>query len=62
MFSLMAQYTPFGNIENFEELKRKITKREYQKVLSCLFELDDDEYFIQELSSSSEEYIPKWDY
>ena len=26
-FSLMGQYTPFGKIENFKELQRKITKR-----------------------------------
>ena len=32
-FSLMAQYTPFGETENFKELQRKITPREYSRVL-----------------------------
>ena len=61
-FSLMAQYTPFGDIENYKELNRKITSKEYNKVLSHLFELSGDEYFIQELSSSGEQYIPSWDF
>ena len=32
--SLMAQYTPCGEIENIPELQRRITEREYEKVLS----------------------------
>ncbi len=61
-FSLMAQYTPFGDIENYPELKRPITAREYNiacdKLLSCGF----DECFIQERSSSSKKFIPDWDF
>ncbi len=60
--SLMAQYTPFGEIENFPELKRKITNREYQKVLDKVYELKYENVFIQDTSSSSARYIPKWDY
>lgn len=61
-FSLMAQYTPFGDIENYPELKRPITAREYRvacdKLLSCGF----DECFIQERSSASTKFIPRWDF
>ncbi len=60
--SLMSQYTPFGEIENFPELKRKITNREYQKVLDKVYELKYENVFIQDISSSSVRYIPKWDY
>lgn len=60
--SLMSQYTPFGEIENFPELKRKITNREYQKVLDKVYELKYEKVFIQDTSSSSVGYIPKWDY
>ncbi|MBQ2717534.1 MAG: radical SAM protein [Clostridia bacterium] len=60
--SLMAQYTPFGEIENLPELKRKITNREYQKVLDKVYELKYENVFIQDTSSSSVGYIPKWDY
>ena len=59
--SLMAQYTPCQNCESIPELNRKITKREYDKVLHKLFELELDG-FAQELSSASKDYIPKWDY
>ena len=62
MFSLMGQYTPLGDIKNFKELSRKITKSEYDRVLQSLYSLDEDECFIQDLSSASEKYVPSWDY
>ncbi len=61
-FSLMGQYTPLGNIKNFKELNRKITKAEYDRVLKALCDLDDKQCFIQELSSASENYVPSWDF
>ena len=60
--SLMGQYTPFGNIEDFPELKRPITKREYQRVYEHLLSLGITDYFAQELGSASESFIPKWDF
>lgn len=61
--SLMSQYTPFGEIEKYPELKRKITKREYDKVLSYLFTCKNlTNCFLQELSSAEEKFIPKWDF
>ena len=61
-FSLMSQYTPFGDIGKFPELKRKITKKEYQRALNAITEYNITDCFIQDLSSSKEEYIPSWDY
>ncbi|MGN0818849.1 MAG: radical SAM protein [Christensenellaceae bacterium] len=60
--SLMSQYTPFGEIDNFPELKRPITKREYNKVFEKLCELDFQNVFLQDDSSSSQKYIPDWDF
>ena len=60
--SLMGQYTPFGKIENFPELSRKITPREYDAVVDFAIEQKIERLLIQELSSSGEEYIPVWDY
>jgi putative pyruvate formate lyase activating enzyme len=60
--SLMSQYTPFGDISKFPELNRKITKREYNKVLDKLFSLDIKNCYIQEISSSDTNFIPKWDF
>ena len=60
--SLMAQYTPFGNIEKFPELSRRITKREYQVAYEELLRLGIKDYFLQELGSAKESFIPKWDF
>jgi putative pyruvate formate lyase activating enzyme len=60
--SLMSQYTPYGDIKNFPELNRKITKREYEKVSNKMFELDITNCFLQEKSSSDTKFIPKWDF
>ena len=59
--SLMGQYTPQGKACEHHKLSRKITKREYQKVLSHLLDLEIDGYS-QQLTSATEEYIPDWDY
>lgn len=61
-FSLMAQYTPFGEISDYPELKRKITKREYGLVCDKLFELNIKNAIIQQRESASETYIPTWDF
>lgn len=61
-FSLMSQYTPFGEIENFKELQRKITKREYEKVLAAVEERGLKNVFLQERESATQNYIPEWDY
>lgn len=60
--SLMSQYTPFGNIEKLPELKRGITKREYDIALSIIEELGYENVFTQDFSSQSTKYIPCWDY
>lgn len=60
--NIMSQYTPFGDIENFPELKRKITKREYDSVIEYALSLGIKNAFYQEYESAGEEYIPKWDY
>ena len=61
-FSLMGQYTPFGDIENYKELGRRITAREYKKVLSAVEEYGLKNVFLQDLDSSETTYIPKWDF
>lgn len=61
-FSLMSQYTPFGDIDAFPELKRRITKREYQKVVDFILLQNSEKVFLQELASSDKKYIPDWDY
>jgi putative pyruvate formate lyase activating enzyme len=60
--SLMSQYTPFGDIQNYKELQRKITAREYNKVLAAVEEYGLKKVFLQDKESSGEAFIPKWDY
>jgi putative pyruvate formate lyase activating enzyme len=60
--SLMSQYTPFGEIEKFPELSRKVTRREYDSVLSYAFELGIENVFAQEREASDKKYIPDWDF
>ncbi len=62
VLSLMSQYTPFGNIKQFPEINRKITKREYDKVLHFAESTNIDMIYTQKLLSSSEEYIPSFDF
>lgn len=60
--NVMSQYTPFGKIDNFPELARKITKREYETVIDYALSLGIEKMFYQKFSSASKEYIPEWDF
>ena len=61
-FSLMSQYTPYGDITDFKELNRKITKREYERVLDAVRAANLENVFLQDFESATEEFIPQWDY
>ena len=58
--SLMSQYIPSGAIAAFPELQRRVTPREYERVLRAAEELG-LEGFMQEPSSASEDYVPDFD-
>lgn len=60
--SLMSQYTPCGDIENFPELQRKITAREYRRVLEEVNNLGITRVFLQDKSSAQSSFIPEWDF
>lgn len=57
--SLMAQYVPCGKAEQFPELSRRVTKREYEKVQRHLFSLSLDGY-IQEQEAAKKDFIPSF--
>lgn len=59
--SLMAQYIPCGELKDFPELRRKITKREYEKVVDYAERQGLERVFVQERSAASEKYIPPFD-
>ena len=58
--SIMNQYTPFGDLENFPELKRSLTEEEYEEVVNYAIELGVENGFIQEGETSSESFIPEF--
>ena len=56
-FSLMSQYIPCG--ENLPKpLQRKITRREYEKVVDHIVNLGLENVFLQDIASASKSYIP----
>ncbi|RKD33371.1 radical SAM protein [Lacrimispora algidixylanolytica] len=59
--SLMSQYTPFFHSKDFQEINRRITTYEYNKVLDEAIRLGLDSGFMQEKSSAKEEYTPHFD-
>lgn len=61
--SLMNQYTPFERIRaEYPEICRKVTKREYGKLLDYVMELDVERAFFQEGETAEESFIPAFDY
>lgn len=60
--SLMAQYTPCNDLSAVPELSRKITDREYNKVVDYALNLGMDKIFIQSRESADEKFIPDFDF
>ncbi|MBQ8304906.1 MAG: radical SAM protein [Blautia sp.] len=60
--SLMNQYTPVIRQERYPELNRRLTKREYQKVLSHALSIGITNGFFQEGTTAEESFIPAFDY
>ena len=56
--SIMNQYTPMEQIKNHPLLSRKVTKREYQKVVDYALSLGWENGFIQEGETAKESFIP----
>lgn len=60
--SLMAQYIPCTNLENYKEINRMVTQREYDKVVDYAISKGMEKLFVQELSSADDKYIPLFDF
>ena len=56
--SIMNQYTPMEQIKNHPLLSRKVTKREYSKVVDYALSLGWENAFIQEGETAKESFIP----
>lgn len=58
LLSIMSQYTPFYQANNYPEINRRITTYEYNKVIDEAVRLGLTHGFMQEKSSAKEEYTP----
>lgn len=56
--SIMSQYTPLTNNEKYPELNRRITVREYNKVVDYAIELGITGGFFQDMDVAEDSFIP----
>lgn len=56
--SIMSQYTPFGNLENYPELLNKVKFSDYEKLIDYAVKIGVCNAFIQEGEAASESFIP----
>ena len=59
--SLMNQYTPLPGMEKWPEINRKVTRREYDRLLDYAVELGVENGFIQEGGTAEESFSPACD-
>lgn len=59
--SLMSQYYPMHRAKEYKEISRRLTKREYQKVVNFVLESGLDYGYIQDLDSATDEFTPNFD-
>lgn len=55
----MNQYTPIRKLEE-KELNRKVTSKEYDELIDYAYELGIRNCFVQEATSQSKSFIPKF--
>ncbi|MBQ7202657.1 MAG: radical SAM protein [Eubacterium sp.] len=60
--SLMAQYTPCGDLSEYPEIDRRLTKREYEKVINHALSTGYERIFVQETESADKKFIPAFDF
>ena len=56
--SIMNQFTPTKTLENYPEINRKVTKREYETLIDYALSLGIEHAFIQEGETAQESFIP----
>jgi len=59
--SLMHQFTPFERLERYPEINRRVTHREYERLLDYAMDKGVTNAFIQDGSVAKESFIPSWD-
>ena len=60
--SIMNQYTPLPQVKNYPEINRKLTVREYNKVLDHAIDIGITNAFFQDGKTQECSFIPEFDY
>lgn len=58
IMSIMNQYTPLENVENYPEINRKLTQNEYDDILDYCMQIGVENAYIQEDGTVDESFIP----
>ena len=58
--SLMNQYTPLPQVEEFPEINRRVTEEEYDELVDFAIEIGVENGFIQEGETAKESFIPEF--
>ena len=58
LYSLLSQYTPFGDLACFPQIDRKVFGKEYLKLVDYALSLGIENALIQEEGSAKESFIP----
>ena len=59
--SLMNQFTPNGELDNYPEIDRKVTDRDYNSLIDYASELGVSNGFMQVGETAEESFIPDFD-
>jgi uncharacterized Fe-S radical SAM superfamily protein PflX len=57
----MGQYFPTYKAVDTDDINRKLTAEEYEKVKGYIEEFDIENGYFQELEENEEKYVPKFD-
>lgn len=61
LISVMNQFTPVRKTDAYPHLNRRVTKREYENVLSYVIEHGMENVYFQEGETAKESFIPEFD-
>ena len=62
MITALESFTHAGRIKEYDNLNRRVTKKEYDEVVDYAIELGVVNGFIQEGGTADESFIPEFDY
>lgn len=61
LYSIMSQYTPIRDFEEYPNLSRKVKGKEYDSLVDFCLELGMENAYIQEGDAAKESFIPDFD-